>query len=481
LSTSTHSLDTLCINTIRTLSIDAVQKANSGHPGLPLGAAPMAYVLWQRFLKHNPHNPHWPDRDRFVLSAGHGSMLLYSLFHLTGYDLTLDDLKAFRQWGSRTPGHPEYGLTPGVEATTGPLGQGTANAVGMAIAERFLANRYNRDGHEIVNHRTFCLVGDGDMMEGISSEAGSLAGHLKLGKLVYLYDDNKVSLDGPTSQSFTEDVLARYAAYGWKTLRVEDGNTDIAGIQRAIAEAVAQTEKPTIIAVRTTIGYGSPHKAGTSAAHGSPLGVEEVALTKKALGWEWTEPFYQPPEAVKHLRTAVERGARAESEWQKRFDAWAKAYPDRAEEWRLAQAGELPAGWDADMPQWKAGESLATRLAGGKSNNQIPKFRGFSAATRISRSLPRRRSRAQALSTARPEPGTTSTTACASTPWRRSATGFPTTPARVPSWRPSSASPTTCARRSGSPRSRSSRRSSSGRTTRSASGKTGRPTRRSSN
>ncbi len=373
MSTSTHSLDTLCINTIRTLSIDAVQKANSGHPGLPLGAAPMAYVLWQRFLKHNPHNPHWPDRDRFVLSAGHGSMLLYSLLHLTGYDLTLDDLKAFRQWGSRTPGHPEYGLTPGVEATTGPLGQGTANAVGMAIAECFLANRYNRDGHEIVNHRTFCLVGDGDMMEGISSEAGSLAGHLKLGKLVYLYDDNKVSLDGPTSQSFTEDVLARYAAYGWKTLRVEDGNTDIDGIQRAIAEAVAQTEKPTIIAVRTTIGYGSPHKAGTSAAHGSPLGVEEVALTKKDLGWEWTEPFYQPPEAVKHFRTAVERGARAESDWQKHFDAWAKAYPDRAEEWRLAQAGELPAGWDADLPQWKAGESLATRVAGGKSINAIAK------------------------------------------------------------------------------------------------------------
>ena len=371
MTTSTHSLDTLCINTIRTLSIDAVQKANSGHPGLPLGAAPMAYVLWQRFLKHNPHNPHWPDRDRFVLSAGHGSMLLYSLLHLTGYDVTLDDLKAFRQWGSRTPGHPEFGLTPGVEATTGPLGQGTANAVGMAIAERFLANRFNRDGHEIVNHRTFCLVGDGDMMEGISSEAGSLAGHLQLGKLVYLYDDNKVSLDGPTSQSFTEDVLARYAAYGWKTLRVEDGNTDLDGIQRAIAEAVGQTEKPTIIAVRTTIGYGSPHKAGTSAAHGSPLGVEEVALTKKDLGWDWTEPFYEPPEAVKHFRTAIERGAKAESEWQKRFDAWAKAYPDLAEEWRLAQSGELPAGWDADLPQWKAGESLATRVAGGKAINAI--------------------------------------------------------------------------------------------------------------
>src|SRR5262245_34167116 len=333
----------------------------------------MAYVLWQRFLKHNPHNPHWPDRDRFVLSAGHGSMLLYSLLHLTGYDLTLDDLKAFRQWGSRTPGHPEYGLTPGVEATTGPLGQGTANAVGMAIAERFLANRFNRDGHEIVNHRTFCLVGDGDMMEGISSEAGSLAGHLKLGKLVYLYDDNKVSLDGPTSQSFTEDVLARYAAYGWKTLRVEDGNTDIDGIQRAIAEAVGQTEKPTIIAVRTTIGYGSPHKAGTSAAHGSPLGPEEVALTKKALGWEWTDPFHVPEESLRHFRTAVEKGVKDEAEWERRFEAYAKAYPDLAEAWRLERKGALPAGWDADLPKWKPGESLATRVASGKAINAIAK------------------------------------------------------------------------------------------------------------
>src|SRR5262250_1731062 len=231
-----------CINAIRALSIDAVEKARSGHPGLPLGAATMAYVLWTRHLRHNPRNPHWPDRDRFAFSAGHGSMLLYSLLHLTGYDLTLDDLKAFRQWGSRTPGHPEYGLTPGVEATTGPLGQGTANAVGMAIAERFLANRFNREGHEIVNHRTFCLVGDGDMMEGISSEAGSLAGHLKLGKLVYLYDDNKVSLDGPTSQSFTEDVLRRYEAYGWQVLRVENGNTDLDAIDAAIRTAVSQQD-----------------------------------------------------------------------------------------------------------------------------------------------------------------------------------------------------------------------------------------------
>ncbi len=309
MTTAQKSLDELSIDTIRTLSIDMVQKANSGHPGLPLGAAPMAYVLWQRHLRHNPRSPHWPDRDRFVLSAGHGCVLLYSLLHLTGYDLTLDDLKAFRQWGSRTPGHPEFHLTPGVEATTGPLGQGTANAVGMAMAERWLAHRFNRPGHTIVDHRTFCLVGDGDLMEGISSEAGSLAGHLKLGKLVYLYDDNHVTLDGPAKQSFTEDVLARYAAYGWQILRVENGNTDLDGIDRAIQTAVGQQERPTIIAVRTTIGYGSPNKAGTSAAHGSPLGPEEVALTKKALGWEWTDAIPRPGRRAPALPRARSRRA----------------------------------------------------------------------------------------------------------------------------------------------------------------------------
>jgi transketolase len=371
LSTVIKSLDELCIDTLRTLSIDAVQKANSGHPGLPLGAAPMAYVLWQRHLRHDPRDPHWPDRDRFVLSAGHGCALLYSLLHLTGYDLTLDDLKAFRQWGSRTPGHPEVHLTPGVEATTGPLGQGTANAVGMAIAERFLAARYNRPGFEIVNHRTFCVVGDGDMMEGISSEAGSLAGHLKLGKLVYLYDDNRISLDGPTSQSFTEDVLRRYEAYGWQTLRVENGNTDLDAIDAAIRTAVSQEDRPTIIAVRTTIGYGSPHKAGTSAAHGSPLGAEEVALTKKALGWEWSEPFTEPPDALKQFRTAVERGTHLQGEWERRFSGWAAAFPDLAEEWRTARKGGLPAGWDSGMPSWKVGDSLATRVASGKAINKI--------------------------------------------------------------------------------------------------------------
>ncbi len=371
MSTVMKSLDELCVDTIRTLSIDAVQKANSGHPGLPLGAAPMAYVLWQRHLRHNPRDPHWPDRDRFVLSAGHGSMLLYSLLHLTGYDLSLDDLKQFRQWGSRTPGHPESGHTPGVEATTGPLGQGTANAVGMAIAERFLAARYNRPGQTIVDHRTFAMVGDGDLMEGISSEAGSLAGHLKLGKLTYLYDDNHVSLDGPTAQAFTEDVLRRYEAYGWQVLRVEHGNTDLDAIDAAIRTAVSQQDMPTIIAVRTTIGYGSPHKAGTSAAHGSPLGPEEVVLTKKDLGWEWEEPFFEPPEALRHLREAVERGAKLQGEWERRFAAWGKDNPPLAEEWSTAAKGELPAGWDAALPSFKVGESVATRSASGKAINAI--------------------------------------------------------------------------------------------------------------
>ena len=366
-------LDELCINTIRTLSIDAVQKANSGHPGLPLGASPMAYVLWQRYLRHNPRDPNWPDRDRFVLSAGHGCALLYSLLHLTGYDLTLDDLKSFRQWGSKTPGHPEWHDTPGVEATTGPLGQGTANAVGMAIAERWLAHRFNRPGHKVVDHRTFCLVGDGDLMEGISSEAGSLAGHLKLGKLTYLYDDNHVSLDGPTTWSFTEDVLKRYEAYGWQVLRVENGNEDLTAIDEAIRTAVSQEERPTFIAVRTTIGYGSPHKAGTSAAHGSPLGAEEVALTKKALGWEWQDPFHVPEEALRHFRTAVERGIHEQGQWERRFEAFAKEFPDLADQWRTQAKGGLPAGWDADLPKWKTGESLATRVASGKAINAIAK------------------------------------------------------------------------------------------------------------
>jgi transketolase len=371
LSTVVKGIDQLCVDTIRTLSIDMVQKANSGHPGLPLGAAPMAYVLWQRYLKHNPRDPHWPDRDRFVLSAGHGCALLYSLLHLTGYDLTLDDLKAFRQWGSRTPGHPETLLTPGVEATTGPLGQGTANAIGMAMAERSLATRFNRPGNEIVGHRTFAIVSDGDLMEGISSEAASLAGHLRLGKLVYLYDDNHVTLDGPTSWSFTEDVGRRYEAYGWKVLHVEDGNTDLDAIDAALEEATSQTEQPTLIRVRTTIGYGSPHKAGTSKAHGSPLGPEELALTKKALGWEWQDAFHIPPEALAEFRAAVDKGTKAQAEWEQRFAQYEKAFPREAEEWRFERKGDLPRDWDAKLPSWNPGASVATRDASHDAINAI--------------------------------------------------------------------------------------------------------------
>ncbi len=358
----------LSINTIRTLSIDAVQKANSGHPGLPLGAAPMAYTLWQRYLRHNPKNPHWPDRDRFVLSAGHGSMLLYSLLHLTGYDVSLDDLEAFRQWHSKTPGHPEFRDTPGVEATTGPLGQGSANAVGMAMAERYLAHRYNRPGHDIVDHYTFALVSDGDLMEGVNAEAASLAGHLQLGKLIYLYDSNDVTLDGPASLAFTgEDVCKRYEAYGWQVLRVEDGNHDIDGIDAAIAAAKADSSRPSLIWIHTTIGFGSPHKAGTSASHGSPLGAEEVALTKKALGWDPEAQFLVPPAVADHMGAAVARGRDLEASWQATFDGYRAANPELAAEWDRRIAGELPDGWDDGLPSWKSGEKLATRSAAGKA------------------------------------------------------------------------------------------------------------------
>ncbi len=365
-------LDNLCINTIRCLAIDGVQKANSGHPGLPMGAAPMAYVLWTKFLRHDPHDPAWPDRDRFVLSAGHGSMLLYALLHLTGYAVSIEDLQHFRTWGSITPGHPERGLTPGVEVTTGPLGQGFGNAVGMAIAERALAHHYNRPGHEIVDHRTFVLCGDGDLMEGISSEAASLAGHLGLGKLICLYDDNHVSLDGPTSMSFTEDVLKRFEAYGWQVQRVEDGSLDLPGIEAAIAAAVADETRPSMIAVRTHIGYGSPHKQDTNAAHGSPLGVEEVAATKRAYGWDPDRFFYVPPEAAEHFRKAVDQGASRSSAWRRQLSAWAAANPELAEEWHLAQSGELPTGWRDALPRWRAGDKpLATRAAGGRVLNAL--------------------------------------------------------------------------------------------------------------
>lgn len=369
-----RDLEQLCINTIRTLAIDAVQEANSGHPGLPLGAAPMAYVLWQHHLRHNPHNPLWPDRDRFVLSAGHGSMLLYALLYLTGYDVTLDDLRAFRQWGSITPGHPEFRLTPGVEATTGPLGQGAANAVGMAIAERALAHRFNRPGFSIVDHRTYALLSDGDMMEGVCAEAASLAGHLRLGKLIFLYDSNGVSLDGPTTLTFSrEDVAARFRAYGWRVFEVADGNHDTQAIDTALTEAESDSSSPALVIVHTTLGYGSPHKAGTHEAHGSPLGEEEVRLTKRALGWNPDAKFFVPEPALQQFRQAVERGRRAQAHWDERFAEYAHAYPELAAEWHRFWLGELPPDWARDIPQFPPGEAQATRVAGGKVLNAIAK------------------------------------------------------------------------------------------------------------
>lgn len=364
-------LDQLCINTIRCLSIDAVQKANSGHPGLPLGAAPMAYVLWTRFLKHSPSNPAWYDRDRFVLSAGHGSMLLYSLLHLTGYALPLEQIKQFRQWGSMTPGHPEHGFAPGVEATTGPLGQGVGNAVGMAIAEAYLASRYNRPGHDIVNHYTYALVSDGDLMEGVASEAASLAGDLKLGKLIFLYDDNRITLAGSTNLTFTEDRAGRFQAYGWHTESVGDGN-DIDAIGGALNAARKEINRPSLILVRTHIGYGSPHKQDTFEVHGSPLGVEEVKLTKANLGWPSEEPFYIPGEALDHMRKAVDQGKSSEAEWNKRLAAYSLQFPDLADEFGRVMRGELPNGWDADIPTFAPdAKGIATRVASGKIMNAV--------------------------------------------------------------------------------------------------------------
>lgn len=364
------SLDQLCINTIRMLSIDGVQKANSGHPGLPMGAAPMAYTLWQRHLKHNPRDPKWPDRDRFVLSGGHGSMLIYSLLHLTGYDLPMSELMNFRQWGSKTAGHPEYHLTPGVEVTTGPLGQGFAHAVGMAMAEAHLAARYNRPGHEIVNHHTYVLASDGDMMEGVCCEAASLAGHLGLGKLICLYDSNDISLAGATSLCFTEDVGKRFEAYGWQTLTVADGN-DVEAIDAAIREAKAETAKPSLIIVKTVIGYGSPKKAGSMEAHGNPLGKEEVVATRRNLGWPEEKEFWIPDEALTAFRRAIDRGAEAQAAWQRRLDAWAQAYPDLAAEWRDGFSGTLPEGWDRDIPTFGPQDAAATRASAGKVLNAI--------------------------------------------------------------------------------------------------------------
>ncbi|HEX4897876.1 MAG TPA: transketolase, partial [Candidatus Limnocylindrales bacterium] len=357
----TPELEQLAINTIRTLSIDGVQRANSGHPGAPMGAAPMAFTLWTRFLRHAPTDPHWPDRDRFVLSAGHASMLLYSLLHLTGYDLALDDLEAFRQWGSRTPGHPEHGLTAGVEATTGPLGQGFANAVGMAIAERRLAGEFNRPDHAIVDHRTYVIASDGDLQEGIASEAASLAGHLRLGRLIVLYDDNHIQLDGPTAMAWSEDVLERFDAYGWHTGRVDDGN-DTTAIAAAIEAALAD-DRPSLIAVRTHIGFGSPNRQDTQKAHGAPLGEDEVRLAKLAYGWDPDAHFLVPDEARDLFRAAIPAGEALVADWEARLDRYAVDYPAEAAELRRRLAGELRADWDEGLKRYALGEDFATRQA----------------------------------------------------------------------------------------------------------------------
>ena len=376
-------LDALCVNTLRFLAVDAVQEAKSGHPGLPMGSASMAYALWDRVLKFNPHDPMWPDRDRFVLSAGHGCALLYALLHVTGFDLPLSELKRFRQWGSKTPGHPEYGKTPGVEATTGPLGQGLANAVGMAIAEVALAARFNRPGHRIVDHFTYVLASDGDLEEGISSEAGSEAGHLGLGKLIVLYADNHITIEGSTELAFTEDRISRFAAFGWHVQRVEQSN-DIELIQRALNAAQRESSRPSLIQVRTHIGFGSPHKQDTAAAHGEPLGVDEVRLTKEGLGWP-TEPlFHIPKEALDHFRAAGSRGSAEHAMWNLRLEAYAHEHPDLSAEYQRVIARQLPKDWDDDLPRFTPADGpMATRIASGKTitilGARLPELLGGSA------------------------------------------------------------------------------------------------------
>jgi transketolase len=366
------NLGQLCINSIRVLAIDAVQKANSGHPGMPMGMAPIAYLLWTRFMRYNPANPHWYGRDRFVLSAGHGSMLLYAMLYLTGYDLPLEQIKLFRQLGSITPGHPESHLTPGVETTTGPLGQGVGNGIGMAIAAKHLAARFERDGSGLFDHRVFAIVSDGDMMEGVASEAASIAGHLQLGNLVYLYDDNHITIDGHTDISFSEDVCRRFEAYGWHTQAVEDAN-DLGAVARAIENAIAEEQRPSLIRVRSHIGYGSPNRQDTSKAHGQALGAEEVKLTKRNYGWPEEPPFYVPDETLRHMRECGARGRELEADWNQRFERYAKAHPADAAEFKAMLAGELPAGWDAELPQFTPKDALATRESASRAEQAIAK------------------------------------------------------------------------------------------------------------
>ncbi len=380
----TLELEELCINTIRFLAVDMVQQANSGHPGTPLGATPMAYVLWDRFLKHNPGNPKWPDRDRFILSAGHASAMLYALLHLTGYDLPLDEIKRFRQWGSKTPGHPEYGIVPGVETTTGPLGQGFTNGVGMAIAEKWLAEHYNRPKHNIIDHYTYAIVSDGDLQEGVASEAASLAGTLRLGKLIYLYDDNDIQIEGSTSIAFTENVAQRFQAYGWQVVGPIDG-MDTSSVDSAIRMAQAERTRPSLIICRTIIGYGSPNKAGTASAHGEPLGEEEVRLTKERLDWPYHEPFTVPAEVLAHFRQAKERGKRQQREYESKLEAYQQAYPKEARQLEEDLSGDLPNGWDRDLEHLfnTTEKPISTREASGKVMNTIVKrvhsFTGGSA------------------------------------------------------------------------------------------------------
>lgn len=366
-------LSELSINTLRTLAMDAVQAASSGHPGMPMGAAAMAYVLWRRHMEQDPTHPDWSNRDRFVLSAGHGSMLIYGLLHLSGFPLSLEEIKNFRQWGSRTPGHPEYGHTVGIEATTGPLGQGFANGIGMAVAEQFLAEFFNRPDFEIVDHHTYAIVSDGDLMEGISHEAASLAGHLGLGKLIYLYDDNHITIDGGTHLSFTEDVEHRFESYGWHVVRVENGN-DVEAIDAAISEARAEASRPSLVMVRTIIGYGSPNKENKSASHGAPLGDEEILLTKNALDWPTESPFHIPDEVAVHMGEIASEGCRIRERWEKKFKAYSAEYPELAARYESWMRGELPDGWDRELPDFEIGTSLATRTASGMCINAIAPF-----------------------------------------------------------------------------------------------------------